>query len=1407
MALDPLKLILQTVDQSSAQLNAIASKLAALEQQFASVNKQQQQFGDDAQKSHQKGIDGAKKHGSAVGDIAKGFAVAQAAIAIFQQVASKSFDLLIGQNIQLREQIQSTAAQLVSKMDVVSGGKVVEDTLQAIKVAQGPVTEQIEQIRKDAAKLSGVTSADLVPGFQAMANASGSLKLNLNQSREISTRLAAQAITLGLNAGQMQLYVSQIATGTIDPTYNLLAKSIGLNNERLRQLAAEGKLYAYIQQKTEAGLKGQEIISRSWTGVTSNIKEYTEILAQSAGAPLLDAVLTQLAKIEAFLKPDNPNYAGIKVFLDEVGAKFGTLFTAIGDTVEALIKALVPGFEGGKDAGTAMINAVLDGLIMLAGVAKNLAPIVEVIGKIVAGAVIKISESIDEARNRFAGLVSQLSKIPGMDKILGDPVKDAADAIEAYGNATNVLTNESTATLNKINEAKKLGSTLDDEQLKKNAKLGELAQGQIKDIDKQIAALKQFTPLNDEQRDQQQQQVSVLEKRREVLAKSIEDLKGYNKESQVKLDNKPLEDRGAIAAQLAAKAKAFQETLAKPLDLNQAKEAAKNLTDVTNQQYELGIVSRKEAERRLRTIANDSRLEVADRTAAMQALEKLRKTAGDREKREIEKQISQVEELRAKENISEAEATKRTTELKGKEIKQQLDNVNAAIKAEQELIKKGGGSPERLAQLNADREKIEAEQAKNSRDKRKQRYEQQIKDFDELQKLQDAARASGQTSELKYAEESLKIAENRTKAELAEIERRRKALNKNDKEGREELAVQEAEVAKKLEDARRKLADAKVKAIENEQKTLEGKLAQGNVSDEEYANKSLAIAQRRTNEELKEIRRRRALAKDPAELKELDAQEADIRKRQVDALEKFEQQKIAVLERSQKRALDAVRQSEIERETEIQRLLNTRQIRQVQADELKLKEQRKVTEQELTNEREKLAALEALPKLSDPIKEAERQQRIRDSRLRTSELTKQLVEGEFQLQQAHFRVISEQLDRQVQAAQNAATAQTLPLQRQQQLLDAQTKSLENQNKLLEARKSLQQSMTDYTTGMLDLLAKGAQNEIQRQQIAKVTAAIKLKALQVQQEMERQSLELQLQQEQAALRRQKIENTIAQIRNQADQAKAKAELSKVMADPTATEEQKQAAVLGLQASQQEGMGLQMQGQAIDEQAAVNQQVGQMRRFQMRMQQSLQTRQAQAAILETLPPGTREVAFRRMQRDILGEMFGNTSFAQTISRAGLEVGRQAGKQGGLDNYGSKINLPSGLTPSMSNLGGSGAPTVVPGQASSPGERQQFIQPGQPAVVGGVPSTASSQPVALLQEVKPVSLPADISEAIVHLPGIAQNIEKMTTHIEKHGAGTTINQTNNVQAGKPSQQEFNNHLYNIAQTAKQLRRGVSS
>lgn len=1405
MALDPLKLILQTVDQSSAQLNAIASKLAALEQQFASVNKQQQKFGDDAEQAHRKGAEGAKKHGSAVGDIAKGFALAQGAIAVFQQVASRSFDMLIGQNIQLREQIQSTAAQLVSKMDVVRNGAVVTDSLEAIKVAQEPVTKQIEQIRIDAAKLSGVTSADLVPGFQAMANASGSLKLNLNQSREVSTRLAAQAITLGLNAGQMQLYVSQIATGTIDPTYNLLAKSIGLNNERLRQLAAEGKLYAYIQQKTEAGLKGQELIAKSWNGVTSNIQEYTELLAQSAGAPILDAVLAQLVKIETFLKPSNPNYAGIKTFLDEVGGKFGELFTTIGDTVEALIKALVPGFEGGKDAGTAMINAVLDGLIMLAGVAKNLAPIVEVIGKIVAGAVIKISETIDEARNRFAGLVSQLSRIPGMDKILGDPVKDAADAIDAYGNAVNVLTNESTATLNKINEAKKLGSNIDDEQLKKNAKLGELAQGQIKDIDKQIAALKQFTPLNDEQRDQQQQQLSVLEKRREVLAKSIEDLKGFNKESNVKLDNKPLEDRGSITAQLAAKAKAFQETLAKPLDLNQAKEAAKNLTDVTNQQYEMGIISRKEAEKRLTAIANDSRLEVADRQAAMQALEKLRKTAGDREKREIEKQISQVEELRAKENISEAEAAKRTTDLKGKEIKQQLDNVNAAIKAEQELIKKGGGSPERLAQLNADREKIEAEQAKNSRDKRKQRYEQQIKDFDELQKIQDAARASGQTSELKYAEESLKIAENRTKAELAEIERRRKALDKNDKEGREELAVQEAEVAKKLEDARRKLADAKVKAIENEQKTLEGRLAQGNVSEEGYAEKSLEIARRRTNEELKEIRRRRALAKDPAELKELDAQEADIRKRQVDALEKYEQQKIAALERSQKRALDVVRQSEVERETEIQRLINTRQIRQVQADELKLKEQRKVTEQELKIEREKLAALEALPKISDPIKEADRQQKIRDSRLKTSELTKQLVEGEFQLQQAHFRVISEQLDRQAQAAQNAATAQTLPLQRQQQLLDAQTKSLENQNKLLEARKSLQQTMTDYTTGMLDLLAKGAQNEIQRQQIAKVTAAIKLQALKVQQEMERQSLELQLQQEATALRRQKIENDIARVKNAADQAKAKAELSKVMADPTATEEQKQAAALGLQAAQQEGIGLQMQGQMLDEQEGVNQQVGQMKRFQLSMQQRLQTRQAEAAVLDTLPPGTKERAYRRLQKEMLGEMFGNTSFAQTISRAGREVGREAGKRDGLDDFGSKINLPSGLTPTMPNFGSSGAPAVTPGtpgQPAKPGERQQFIQPGSPTVVGGVPGglpQVNQQTQQILEGL--IMVKQEVAKGVVYA-GMTYDLLKGS-----NGLGTTINQKNTIQAGKPSQQEFNNQLYNIAQTAKQMRRTVSS
>lgn len=106
------------------------------------------------------------------------------------------------------------------------------------------------------------------------------------------------------------------------------------------------------------------------------------------------------------------------------------------------------------------------------------------------------------------------------------------------------------------------------------------------------------------------------------------------------------------------------------------------------------------------------------------------------------------------------------------------------------------------------------------------------------------------------------------------------------------------------------------------------------MTEEEYNQRSLANTQAKLQNELAEVARQRSKLKsnDKRALEGLAAQEADIRTRQIRALEEYGERQVQVLEKAQRKANDAISLTETERLTEIQELRNQDLITQTEAD-------------------------------------------------------------------------------------------------------------------------------------------------------------------------------------------------------------------------------------------------------------------------------------------------------------------------------------------------------------------------------------------------------------------------------------------------------------------------------------------
>lgn len=243
----------------------------------------------------------------------------------------------------------------------------------------------------------------------------------------------------------------------------------------------------------------------------------------------------------------------------------------------------------------------------------------------------------------------------------------------------------------------------------------------------------------------------------------------------------------------------------------------------------------------------------------------------------------------------------------------------------------------------------------------------------------------------------------------------------------------------------------------------------------------------------------------------------------------------------------------------------------------------------------------------------------------------------------------------VAAIEEEAAQVANELARQQQELnvvlqeqDAISKALETQNKVLDARKSILDAQNNFAQTQFSIAQDLAKNDRERNKIAEAAAKQKVDALQRTQEIERQSLELQLAQNEAAQKRAEIENQIQQIKNQADIAQARAELARAEADPQASAEQIEAARIGVQAQIETGAGLSFAGQIIQQQTQFEQQSSGIQRNILSMNQQSARDQAELEYTNSIANPNRR---RNARRDLRNRVIGGSFNGELNSLSGL------------------------------------------------------------------------------------------------------------------------------------------------------------
>ncbi len=345
---------------------------------------------------------------SAVGKLTNNLAKAGFALYGLQQIVGALqgafggfFKATLGQEIAFREQLLKTQTALASTNDVLVNGKVVTDPYKAIVALTGTIEKRIDSIRKRSLDLAGVTSGEVVEVFGMVAQQIGSVGGSLKDAEDLAIAFSGALGTFGIPLYQARQEIGSILRGDIT-TDSYLAKALGITNEDVSKAktSTEG-VVGFLNKKLQAAVAGQAIAAKSFSGITSNLRDLAELLGKEFGAPLVDPLVAGLGKVYGLLSGIKEQaFAAAKALGGGIAGAFSTLGTQSVGNSRALSGGQAQSKQIAEDAATALDRISTKIAALAAKVAEPLRNVFDLLAKSIAS----LTQGLGALASGFVGL-------------------------------------------------------------------------------------------------------------------------------------------------------------------------------------------------------------------------------------------------------------------------------------------------------------------------------------------------------------------------------------------------------------------------------------------------------------------------------------------------------------------------------------------------------------------------------------------------------------------------------------------------------------------------------------------------------------------------------------------------------------------------------------------------------------------------------------------------------------------------------------------------------------------------------------------------------------------------------------------------------------------------------------------
>ena len=187
------------------------------------------------------------------------------------------------------------------------------------------------------------TTEDLVAGFQQLIGPASAAGLTMEQTLSFTTQMVQALGAIGIPFNQLSAEARSLLDGTIVPTQDRLATTLGITGDMVRDWKEQGILAQKLMEKLQPfALAGQDV-AKTWAAVKSNMQDAIDSLAGNATKGLYENLIQ--ASLEFNDAIINVSEGGASENISNLADAFENLSNVLGEGILGATQALISGLR------------------------------------------------------------------------------------------------------------------------------------------------------------------------------------------------------------------------------------------------------------------------------------------------------------------------------------------------------------------------------------------------------------------------------------------------------------------------------------------------------------------------------------------------------------------------------------------------------------------------------------------------------------------------------------------------------------------------------------------------------------------------------------------------------------------------------------------------------------------------------------------------------------------------------------------------------------------------------------------------------------------------------------------------------------------------------------------------------